>query len=70
MKKVEGNGSILEPQRRSFFKRSGALAGGVVSASTLSALAAPTPLAGFLSSSVVRALKSRGSNVVKLWSAS
>jgi hypothetical protein len=24
MKKVEGNGSILEPQRRSFFRRSGA----------------------------------------------
>jgi secreted PhoX family phosphatase len=45
MKKVEGNGSVLEPRRRSFFKRGGALAGGVVTASMLSALTAHTALA-------------------------
>ena len=34
-----------EPQRRSFFKRSGAIAGGVVTGATLSALTAQTALA-------------------------
>jgi secreted PhoX family phosphatase len=45
MKKVEGSGSSVEPRRRSFFKRSGALAGGVVTAGTLSALSAHSALA-------------------------
>jgi uncharacterized protein len=39
MKKAQ-DGSLAEPQRRSFFKRGGALAGGVVTGATLSTLTA------------------------------
>jgi hypothetical protein len=37
---AQERGSLVEPPRRSFFKRSGALAGGVVTGTTLSALIA------------------------------
>ena len=40
MKKSEQGGSPAEPLRRSFFKRGGALAGSVVTGTTLSALSA------------------------------
>lgn len=40
MKKEQGSGSILEPRRRSFFRRGGAVAGAVVTGTTLSALSA------------------------------
>lgn len=45
MKKEPGSGSILEPRRRSFFRRSGALAAGIVTGTTLSALSAHMALA-------------------------
>ena len=45
MKNEYERGSIPEPQRRSFFKRSGALAGGIVTGTTLTALSAHTALA-------------------------
>jgi secreted PhoX family phosphatase len=45
MKKAQESGSILEPRRRSFFRRSGALAGGMVTATTLTTLGAHSALA-------------------------
>jgi uncharacterized protein len=43
--KQAGAGGITEPLRRSFFKRTGALAGGVITGTTLSALSAHMALA-------------------------
>ena len=45
MKRAHEAGSSLEPARRNFFRRSGALAGGVVTGTTLSALSAHMALA-------------------------